>query len=346
MSPVSSVTIGHFIFFQIFKFPITALREIKILSCMSHPNIVRLEEIVTSSDTNSQNGESRSVPSSIYMVFEYCEGDILDVLKAVREGRFQLTRDHVCSFTRQLLEGMLYIHSNRVVHRDIKAANILVTRNCRLKIADWGLARSWRPPTEPAEATADEDVGANVHYAVASARKSEKEKGSRYSDNVVTLWYRAPELLMGVSSYTTAIDIWSIGCLVAELFLLRTLFQGRDELEQMHLIFRSCGTPAPKSWMRAPASRPATQTTALSSSHRPPLPARPRRLKEELAGTSGGPEGADLVDKLLALDPSCRLTAIQALDHEFLWQDEPKDPEKLPPLVPLRRMVPTVGGKG
>jgi len=271
------------------------------------------------------------------MVFEYCEGDLLDVLKAARKQTLYLTKDHLRSFTRQLLEGMFYIHKNRILHRDIKAANIFVTRDCRLKIGDWGLARSWRPPPYPAP-TAAEDHGS----VRTNGGGGEREKASRYTDNVVTLWYRAPELLMGVASYTTAIDIWSIGCLIAELFLLRTLFQGRDELEQLNLIFNLCGTPTPETW---PAPGRA-QAPPLSPSHPLHPSYRPRVVKQQLRNTQGGREGADLVDKLLALNPNSRWSAKQALDHDYLWMDDPKEPGELPPIVHLRRAQPSAGGKG
>lgn len=199
----------------------------RLLSALSHENVVRLEEIVTSGEGgegDSSGGGSSGVPSTIYMVFEFCDGDLNDVLKAVREGRLRLTPSHLRCFTRQMLEGLYYIHENRIIHRDIKgepsrfvggstppdmlldtdltdrtyprltnhqpatatAANILVTRDCRVKIGDWGLGRAWGG--------------------------AEKE---RYTDNVCTLWYRAPELLMGVANYTLAVDVWSIGCVRA-----------------------------------------------------------------------------------------------------------------------------------
>lgn len=334
-------------------FPITALREIKLLSCMSHENVVRLEEIATSNSSSSASSSSSSqgeendfglvshVPSSIYMVFEYCEADLLDVLKAVRNHTLYLTQDHFHSFTRQLLEGMFYIHKNRILHRDIKAANILVTRDCRLKIGDWGLARTCHPPPYPAPMVAEDRGG------VRSA--SEREKTSRYTDNVVTLWYRAPELLMGVTSYTTAIDMWSIGCLIAELFLLRTLLQGRDELEQLNLIFNLCGTPSPDTWpalgqgqAQAPPPPPSRPPPS-----RPLHPSyRPRIVKQKLSCTPGGKEGADLVDKLLALNPNSRWSAEQALDHDYLWMEDPKEPGELPPIIHLRRAQANAGGKG
>jgi serine/threonine protein kinase len=163
---------------------------------------------------------------------------------------------------------------------------------------------------------------------------------------VVTLWYRAPELLMGVASYTTAIDIWSIGCLIAELFLLRTLLQGRDELEQLNLIFNLCGTPTPETW-------PALRQEQAPAAPPPPFPShppnpsyRPRIVKQQLSCTPGGKEGADLVDKLLALNPSSRWSAEQALDHDYLWMEDPKEPGELPPIMHLRRAQTSAGGKG
>lgn len=111
------------------QFPITALREMRLLSALSHENVVRLEEIVTcaegedgTSSRRSSGGEGGGggVPSFIYMVFEFCDGDLNDVLKAVREGRLRLTQSHLRCFARQMLEGLHYIHENKVIHRDIK----------------------------------------------------------------------------------------------------------------------------------------------------------------------------------------------------------------------------------
>lgn len=106
------------------QFPITALREIRLLSALSHENVVRLEEIVSSGEGSGEGGDSSSngVPSTIYMVFEFCDGDLNDVLKAVREGRLRLTPSHLRCFTRQMLEGLHYIHENKIIHRDIKGA--------------------------------------------------------------------------------------------------------------------------------------------------------------------------------------------------------------------------------
>ena len=102
------------------QFPITALREMRLLSSLSHENVVRLEEIVTSAPGEGEEGSGSGVPSTIYMVFEFCDGDLNDVLKAVREGRLRLTPSHLRCFTRQMLEGLYYIHENKIIHRDIK----------------------------------------------------------------------------------------------------------------------------------------------------------------------------------------------------------------------------------
>jgi serine/threonine protein kinase len=118
---------------------------------------------------------------------------------------------------KQLFEVMDYMHSLDIVHRDIKCSNLLLTKNLELKVADFGLARSMRGD-------------------------------QLFTNKVVTLWYRAPELLLGATSYDASIDMWSIGCVLAELFIGHPLFQGKAELEQINKIFELCGTPTLENW--------------------------------------------------------------------------------------------------
>ncbi|KAL1622063.1 hypothetical protein SLS54_005128 [Diplodia seriata] len=164
--------------------PLTALREISILRTLRHQNVINVLEVAVD-DT---------VLEDVYMVMEYCE----QVVKCL---------------TRQLLEGLEYLHRKDIIHRDIKMENLLLTANGSLKIADFGMAREWAPrPLTP---------------------------------GVVTIWYRAPELLLGCSRYTRSVDIWSAGLFVGELLIQMPVLDGNDDLEQLSQIVKLLGSPTP-----------------------------------------------------------------------------------------------------
>lgn len=154
--------------------------------------------------------ESRTGYNDIYIITELMETDLHRVIYS----RQELTEEHIQYFMYQTLRGLLYIHSANVMHRDLKPSNILVNKNCDLKICDLGLARGF-------------DV--------------EDENKTEY---VVTRWYRAPEVILQASEYTKAIDIWSAGCIFAELLGRTPLFPGKDYLEQIQRIIAVLGTPS------------------------------------------------------------------------------------------------------
>lgn len=164
-------------------FPVTALREIKILNMMrNHRNIVHLREIVTyegdERDREPTVARQNFDVGDVFMVFEFVDYDLSGLLKSKAE---LLTKERIQSFTYQLLDGVRYMHGKNILHRDIKSANLLVTRNNVLKIADWGLAR-----TVPKETV-------------------------KLTNPVVTLWYRSPEVIIGSRQYGPAVDMWSVG---------------------------------------------------------------------------------------------------------------------------------------
>jgi len=193
-------------------FPITAIREIKLLCAMKCANIVQLKEIVTSKEANCGRAE---IPKSIFMVFEYLEFDLTGILET---PSIRITSDHVRCWSKQLLDGIYYMHLNKLIHRDLKPSNILIGANGALKIGDWGLARSWN------------------------------ESMQKLTNRVITLWYRPPELLLGCVAYGPPVDMWSAGCIVAEMFRRTPLMKGRDEAQQIEMIWRVCGTPTEEDW--------------------------------------------------------------------------------------------------
>uniref|UniRef100_A0A7S2W4E6 Cyclin-dependent kinase 2 homolog n=1 Tax=Rhizochromulina marina TaxID=1034831 RepID=A0A7S2W4E6_9STRA len=303
-------------------FPITAIREIKILNQLQHQNIVNLIEIVT----NHQKGAKHSLleDDSVYMVFEYMDYDLQGLIYANNRGVY-LSPQHIKSYTKQLLDGVYAMHKNKIMHRDLKGANILVDAHGHLKIADWGLA---------------------IAYS---------DKVKRYTNPVVTLWFRAPELLLGSTSYDYSIDLWSVGCIFAELILGRNMLPGsKTEADQLEKIFSILGTPKLRPGDPGTAADPDYQYDVWPGvvgcpgwQHYAQQPPRPRVLQTQFGGNAhevrhGGPirvkygssatvAAVDLMEKLLTLDPATRITAEGALDHDYFWKDGcPPKPEDLP----------------
>ncbi|CEL04339.1 Putative Serine/threonine-protein kinase bur1 [Aspergillus calidoustus] len=165
-------------------FPITALREIKLLKMLSHTNIMRLREM----SVERSKGEGRK-KASMYMVFPYMEHDLSGLLE---NPAVHFTEPQIKCYMIQLLEGLRYLHGNCILHRDMKAANLLISNRGILQIADFGLARPFdEPPPQPG--------------------KGGGEAKRDYTTLVVTRWYRPPELLLQLRRYTSAIDMWGVG---------------------------------------------------------------------------------------------------------------------------------------
>lgn len=262
-------------------FPITAIREVAILKALSHPNIVTLKEIVTSKG----HGE---IPKNVFMVFEYLEYDLTGVLET---HEIRLSQDHIKSWSYQLLSGVHYMHKNKIIHRDLKASNLLISKNGDLKIADWGLARSWNKDMR------------------------------NLTKKVITLWYRPPELLLGNSRYSPKIDMWSVGCIIAEMFRRSGFLKGRNETEQLNLIFNAAGHPTPKDWPNIEEKCPLWKNYKPNDGEL--LPRRIKeKLQEQLHNSSWLTKDAIyLIDKLLALNPDHRWDAYDSLDAEYFFED-------------------------
>mmetsp|Transcript_36016 Transcript_36016/g.41742 ORF Transcript_36016/g.41742 Transcript_36016/m.41742 type:complete len:453 (+) Transcript_36016:485-1843(+) len=271
-------------------FPITSIREIKILKALNHPNIVILKEMVTSK-------EKEGIPKSVFMVFEYLEYDLTGILET-REIR--MSQDHIKSWSHQLLKGVHYMHTNKVIHRDLKASNLLISKSGRLKIADWGLARSWN------------------------------DQMKRLTNRVITLWYRPPELLLGCTAYSPKIDMWSVGCIIAEMFRRSGFLRGQTEAEQLKLIFEKCGHPTPGDW-------PAIHDMCPEwKKHEPLIVERnPRRIRDSLRENVTNSlwmtdHALDLMDNLMILNPGKRSSALDALKADYFYENPiVKKPEDL-----------------
>lgn len=210
----------------------------------------------------------------LYLVFEFVDKDLKKYFEAT-EGR--LSPQLIKSYMSQLLRGLLYCHVRGVMHRDLKPQNILVSRDGTLKIADFGLARAFVPPIRP------------------------------FTHEVVTLWYRAPEILLGCKTYALPVDIWSVGTIFAEMVTKRPLFPGDSEVDELFKIFRVLGTPNEEVW-------PGVTSLQDWNEDFPVWPAL--MLNRFVPGLSES--GVDLLEQLMQIDPRRRISAQDALDHPFL----------------------------
>ncbi|XP_020576964.1 cyclin-dependent kinase G-2-like isoform X1 [Phalaenopsis equestris] len=228
---------------------------------------------------------------SIFMVMEYMEHDLKGLMETMKQP---FSQSEVKCLMLQLLSGVKYLHDNWVLHRDLKTSNLLLNNRGELKICDFGLARQYGSPLKP------------------------------YTHLVVTLWYRAPELLLGTKQYSTAIDMWSLGCIMAEFLAKEPLFNGKTEFDQLDKIFRTLGTPNEKIWPGF-AKLPGVKVNFVRQPY--------NRLREKFPPTSfsGRPTlseaGFDLLNKLLTYDPEKRITAENALNHDW-FREVPLPKEK------------------
>ena len=241
--------------------PSTAIREITLLKELTHKNVVSLMNIVH--DTGK-----------LYLVFEFLDQDLKQFMDAHKADGIPMVE--IKSYVRQMLSGIAYCHSHRVLHRDLKPQNLLINRHGVLKLADFGLARLFCVPVRA------------------------------FTHEVVTLWYRAPEILLGASHYSTPVDVWSIACIFAEMVLGSPLFPGDSEIDQLFRIFRTKGTPTEKTW---------PGVTALPDMKNKFPTWRPQEISRIVPGLDG--TGLDLFSRMLEFSPAKRLSAKQALMHPF-----------------------------
>jgi len=247
--------------------PSGALREISILRTTNHDNIVKLLHIEYSI-------------SKLYLVFEYVDNDLAFFLDQISNGQ-GLEPMWVKMLVQQLMNGIHYLHCNRIYHRDLKPQNLLIDSYGKLKICDLGLARVICQPLRP------------------------------YTQEVVTLWYRPPEVLLHGESYDSAVDIWSAGCIIMEIATTKPLFPGGDEMDQLYKIFRVLGTPTEDTF-------PGFKSFPL---YRENIPKWTRQSLRTLYQDVNDNLIIDLVEKMLLYNPSHRITAQMAKDHPYLYPE-------------------------
>ena len=254
--------------------PSTALREVSLLRELQHRNIVRLLDV-----------EHVSTPTQrLFLVFEWVDQDLKKHMDEVcrnggnghAPGSGRLAPEQTKSYMHQLMAGLEYCHSHGIVHRDLKPQNLLLDKAGTLKIADFGLARAFSIPLRS------------------------------YTHEVVTLWYRAPEVLMGQRKYGLPIDVWSVGTIFAELWNFYPLWPGDSEIDEIFRIFRTLGTPNETVW-------PGVSELPDYKSVFPKWPAMPM----EKVVPDMDAAGVDLLKKMFAYNPAERISARQALSHPY-----------------------------
>lgn len=260
------------------------VREIKLLGFFKHKNIISLVDVA--------KPENPTGFDDIYFATDLMETDLHKVIYSKQN----LTDEHIQYFVYQILAGTNYMHSANVVHRDLKPSNILVNKNCDVKICDLGLGR-----------------GGIVDDANADKKKIQEENLTEY---VITRWYRAPEVILCPSEYTKAVDVWSIGCIFAELLGRKAIFQGEHYLDQIEKITSVLGSPSSEDLDFI--SKPEAKEFILKLE---------KKKKQNFSQIfpKANPVALDLLEKMLTFHPKKRITIKECLEHKYF--EELRDPE-------------------
>lgn len=242
--------------------PSTAIREISLLKELQHANIVCLEDVLME--------EYR-----LYLIFEFLSMDLKKYIDKIPSGKY-MDPKLVKSYLFQINEAILFCHQRRVLHRDLKPQNLLITANGVIKVADFGLGRAFGVPVRV------------------------------YTHEVVTLWYRAPEILLGNPRYSCPIDIWSLGCIFAEMATKRPLFQGDSEIDQLFHIFRVLKTPTEQLWPGV-SNMPDYKAMFPNWTN--------YTLRDQVTQLSE--PGKDLLEQMLIYNPAKRISAKLIVNHPY-----------------------------
>ena len=214
----------------------------------------------------------------IYIVMDYVEHDLKRLMESMKEP-FMI--GEVKMLMKQLLCGVEHLHENWIIHRDLKTSNLLLSHKGILKIGDFGLAREYGPSLK------------------------------QYTPGVVTLWYRSPELLLGTKQYGTAVDMWSVGCIFAELILKAPLFPGQSEIDQLNRIFKELGTPNEKIW-KGVSELPHMKYLTFAD--------YPNSRLRNTLGVVITERGFSLMNRFLTYDPTKRVSAVDSCSDEYFTE--------------------------
>jgi len=251
-------------------FPVTAVREIKLLQHLRSHNVVSLLEVMVERN-------------ECFMVFEYLSHDLTGL---INHPTFSLTLAHKKNLAKQMFEGLNYLHHRGVLHRDIKAANILISNQGLLKYADFGLARFFS-----------------------------KSRQLDYTNRVITIWYRPPELLLGETRYGPAVDVWSAACVCMEMFTKKAVFPGEGgELSQLDKLYNCLGTPTRAEWPEF-VDMPWFQLMRPAE--------RKKRVFEDIYRDVLTPAAMDMIAQVFQYDPAKRPSAEAVLQHPYFVSEEP-----------------------
>ncbi|KAK4751394.1 hypothetical protein SAY87_004876 [Trapa incisa] len=256
--------------FNAFENRVDALRTLREIKLLRH---LRHENVISLKDVMLPIHQKSF--NDVYLVYELMDTDLHNIIKSSQA----LSNDHCQYFLFQLLRGLKYVHSANILHRDLKPGNLLINANCALKICDFGLART------------------------------SNTKGQFMTEYVVTRWYRAPELLLCCDNYGTSIDVWSVGCIFAELLGRKPLFPGTDCLSQLKLIINVLGSQREEEMEFI--DNPKARTFIESLPYSPGTPFS--RLYPD-----AHPLAIDLLQQMLIFDPTRRIRVTEALQHPYL----------------------------
>ncbi|KAL4983474.1 kinase-like domain-containing protein [Aspergillus falconensis] len=266
-------------------FPVTGLREIQTLLEARHQNVVYLREVVIGNRMDE-----------VYLVMDFLEHDLKTLLDDMREP---FLPSEIKTLLLQFISGLNFLHSQWIMHRDLKTSNLLMNNRGELKIADFGMARYYGDPPP------------------------------KLTQLVVTLWYRSPELLLGAESYGPEIDMWSVGCIFGELLTKEPLLQGKNEVDQVSKIFALTGPPTSQTW---PGFRSLPNAKSLRFlPTQSPSTLLPRSKFPFLTNA-----GLQLLSSLLTLHPSSRPTAAECLSHPYFREDPRPKPKEMFPTFPSK----------
>eukprot|EP01129_Flabellula_baltica_P011093 TRINITY_DN4784_c0_g1_i1.p1 TRINITY_DN4784_c0_g1~~TRINITY_DN4784_c0_g1_i1.p1 ORF type:complete len:295 (-),score=52.75 TRINITY_DN4784_c0_g1_i1:212-1096(-) len=258
--------------------PKSAIREIKLLKVLKHDHVLLMRDVLTWVDEAGR--------SSIFICFEFMDYDLAAALRSFHETGSWYTPAEIKCIMNQLLLGIQYLHSMGILHRDIKNSNLLMTKEGLLKIADFGLAR----------------------YS---------SDDSRYTNKVITSWYRPPEIFYGQEVYGLSVDLWSTGCVFGHLMLKKPLFAGKDDMEVLDKIYLFLGIPTIQDW---PGLMELNPVFPLDT----PGPTIDERMEDNCL------HSLELLKGFLKFNPDQRISASEALDSNYFKSDPlPCQPNEL-----------------